>query len=639
MQPTLDPDRLRAPPARPEDLAALVRLLPVPVVLARADGEGGILFANPAALDMFGVRPEQLPKLRGQNFWVRRDDRRTLLRRLLAEGSLANAEAELLTASGEPFWALLSGRALPGEPPIAIVALQDITAQRLARQTIDRLLTRLQLANVRLEARVASRTRALTEARDEAARARRQLSEAIEAISEGFILYDAEDRLVLCNSRYREDYSLAPHMLVPGTRFADIIREGVARGRVPRNYAPEQWVEERLQRHREPGAPYLVQRPDGRWVRMTEYRTQEGGIVGIRTDVTELIERGRQLEESRRLLRAVIDAVPAVINVKDRDSRYLLMNRYQGELYGVTPEDAVGRTSSNFTGPTYGGQSHALDRVVLETGEALPFSERDFIDVHGRPHTWFTAKLPLKDEAGRVEGVITVALDVSQLKQTERARANLARYFPPNLVEMLAAADEPFGPARAQPVAVLFADIVGFTSLAEAMPPEAVFALLREYQRRLAAAVFEAQGTLDKYTGDGVMATFGTPEPRPDDASRALRCARAMLASIAAWNRERAGAPIRLAVGLHYGPALLGNIGSERRLEFAVIGDTVNVASRLERLARPLDAGLVVSADLVAAVRRESGAAEPALAGLAPRDPQRIPGRRGRLPVWVLPSD
>ena len=368
--------------------------------------------------------------------------------------------------------------------------------------------------------------------------------------------------------------------------------------------------------------------------------TQEGGIVGIRTDVSELIENERRIEASRRLLRAVIDAVPAIINVKDRESRYVLMNRYQGGLYGVDPADAVGQTSSRFTGANYGGRSQTLDRIVVETGKALPFSERDFVDVHGARHTWFTAKLPLNDADGQVEGVVTVALDISALKQTERARANLARYFAPNMVDLLATSDEPFGPARSQDVVVLFVDIVGFTSLCEAMAPEAVFDLLRAFQRRMSLAVFGAEGTVDKFIGDGMMATFGTPEPQSDDPVRALRCAKAMQESIAELNEERVGeAPIRIAVGLHSGPALLGNIGSERRLEFAVIGDVVNVASRLERLCRPLGADIVASDDLIAAIHSAlDDAADPLLADFRRREPQQIPGRRETLNVWTSPA-
>jgi adenylate cyclase len=186
----------------------------------------------------------------------------------------------------------------------------------------------------------------------------------------------------------------------------------------------------------------------------------------------------------------------------------------------------------------------------------------------------------------------------------ERERGNLARYFSPNVVDALAALDDPLGRVRRQEVAVLFADIVGFTAFAERAEPEEAIALLQEHHERLAAVVFEHGGTVDKYIGDAVMATFGTPRPVPDDAARALSCALAMLEAMRAWNAERTAAgrpPVRIGIGLDYGPVVLGNIGSERRLEFTVIGDAVNVASRLEKLTREQGCELVASARVVAA--------------------------------------
>jgi len=372
-----------------------------------------------------------------------------------------------------------------------------------------------------------------------------------------------------------------------------------------------------------------------------------GGLrdISVRKRIElELIDRTRQLERSRRLLQAVIDAVPAIVNVKDIQSRYLLMNRFQGTLYGVDPNAAVGRTSADFTGQAYGGRSRDLDRVVIESGEALPFAEREFVDVDGRPHTWYTAKMPLTGDAGKVDGVVTVALEISELKALERARADLTRYVAPAAAEALVSQSEPFGPPRVQDVAILFADIVQSARLAQALPPAEFFALLRECHLRLARAVFDHHGALDKFTGDGIMATFGSPRQGPQDARGALACARAIQRSFRDWNRMRIkqnGPPIRIAVGLHHGPALLGNVGDESRMEFAVLGDTVIVASRLEKLCRPLDADLVVSDTLIAAACREAAEAGQEIAddldGLVAVGPQRLPGRDEAVVVRILP--
>jgi adenylate cyclase len=221
--------------------------------------------------------------------------------------------------------------------------------------------------------------------------------------------------------------------------------------------------------------------------------------------------------------------------------------------------------------------------------------------------------------------------------EAERARTNLSRYFSPNMVEELAGSDEPLRVTRTQSVAVMFIDIVGFTTLSANQPPAAVIGLLREFHALIARAVFDHGGTLDKYLGDGALVTFGTPRVGPHDASNALGCARAILTAVAAWNveRTRRGAtPIRIGIGVHFGPVVLGDIGDAQRLEFAVIGDTVNVASRLEALTRTVGADAIVSHDLVEAVRAEGSAAD--LSDLTEIAPQAIRGRDGTLRVWTL---
>ncbi|MGH6954136.1 MAG: adenylate/guanylate cyclase domain-containing protein, partial [Alphaproteobacteria bacterium] len=222
-----------------------------------------------------------------------------------------------------------------------------------------------------------------------------------------------------------------------------------------------------------------------------------------------------------------------------------------------------------------------------------------------------------------------------------RERTNLARYFSPNMVEALVRSDQPLGRGRSQEIAVLFADIQGFTRLAENEAPERVLDLLREFHRRAADEVFAHDGTLDKYIGDAVMATFGTPARGRRDASNALACARAMRHAMAAWSDERRTsglAPVSIGVGVHFGPAVLGDVGDERRLEFTVIGDTVNVASRLERLTRELRADIVVSQDLVDAVHAESGGKAPDLSGFEPGEARPIRGRDGLVRVWTATS-
>ena len=216
-----------------------------------------------------------------------------------------------------------------------------------------------------------------------------------------------------------------------------------------------------------------------------------------------------------------------------------------------------------------------------------------------------------------------------------RERANLARHFPPTMVDELASHDQPLAEVRRQNIAVMFVDAVGFTRLSERLGPEATIALLRELHGRLEQAVFEHGGTLDKFLGDGVMATFGTPHPGEHDAAHALEAALAILQVADDWNQVRTSMnqdPVTLSVGVHYGDVVLGDVGSAWRLEYAVIGDTVNVASRLEELSRTLGASLVVSRDLL-------DAAGSVPLGMIEGGPQDLRGRKAPVEVCYLPRE
>jgi len=228
---------------------------------------------------------------------------------------------------------------------------------------------------------------------------------------------------------------------------------------------------------------------------------------------------------------------------------------------------------------------------------------------------------------------------VASRATAERTRASLARYFSPNVVDHLSRSSESLGDVRQQNVAVLFVDIVGFTALCEKETPANVIALLRDYHNRLGKAVFDNGGTLDKYIGDALMATFGTPDPGPQDAFDALSCAMEMIAALDRWNDQRrvAGAPpVRIGIGLHYGPVIAGDIGNERRLEYSVVGDTVNTASRLERLTRSHGTPLVASDALVAAIGDDGEAERALLEKLVPAGVQQLRGKDTAVAIWVL---
>ncbi len=226
------------------------------------------------------------------------------------------------------------------------------------------------------------------------------------------------------------------------------------------------------------------------------------------------------------------------------------------------------------------------------------------------------------------------------LKQANIAaeRANLSRYFPSSLVDVLASTDRDIGAVRTQEVAVLFTDIVGFTQFAEQHSPEEVMDLLRHYHAFVERSIFQNGGTLDKYLGDGVMATFGTPETKPGDAANALKAAMQLIVETEKFNKDREAsgiAPIKVSIGVHFGPVILGDIGPTRRLEFAVVGDTVNVASRLEASTRELGCQCVVSEELMQRAGLPEETAHPNQVNFSAKEAIKLRGRKTSIDIWT----
>jgi adenylate cyclase len=194
-----------------------------------------------------------------------------------------------------------------------------------------------------------------------------------------------------------------------------------------------------------------------------------------------------------------------------------------------------------------------------------------------------------------------VAVERARLNQKiiaeEKKRERLGRFLSPQVTARIIATSESQSAALGVPevkeVSVIFADIVGFTTMSEKMSPAAVSLLLNDYLSRMTDIIFKYEGTLDKYIGDAIMAVFGAPLDMPDHAARAIRAALEMQERLQEFNAERKEGPtIRIRIGINSGNAVAGEIGSVNKKEYTVLGDTVNTASRLESsVAKP---GMVV---------------------------------------------
>ena len=198
----------------------------------------------------------------------------------------------------------------------------------------------------------------------------------------------------------------------------------------------------------------------------------------------------------------------------------------------------------------------------------------------------------LKAIGSQVSMVIEQSALNERIRDEERMRNRLQRFHSPQLIEMILKGGEDTIDDIMEPkelmATILFADIVGFTHLSESMPPRQINIILNRYFSRMTDIVFSHAGTLDKYIGDGLMAVFGAPMEKEDDAERAVLTALEIRRQVTAMMEKTSkDSKFDIRIGLNTGRVVAGNIGSPKRMEYTVIGDPVNIASRLESIAKP----------------------------------------------------
>ena len=250
-----------------------------------------------------------------------------------------------------------------------------------------------------------------------------RLQDAIESISEGFLMYDSDDRLVLSNTKFREMYALASDLFVPGAKFEDILRAGVARGQYPEAIGQiDAWVAERLKLHRELREPIERQLPNGRWVKIAETRTKNGSTVGIRTDITDLKTREQQLRKSEERLYQVVDSLQEGFVLYDDDDRIVLWNEKWLDIHsevadiievGVSFEEVVRVNVSRRLHPGAFGREEEFisDRIARHRSPGDPIIRQLNDD------RWYIIR-----EVRTVEGgIFALNIDITDLKNAERA--------------------------------------------------------------------------------------------------------------------------------------------------------------------------------------------------------------------------
>jgi len=443
-----------------------------PAAVSVVDEDGRLLFHNWRLRELTGYRKEELELFDTRRFWHELEHRTRVIELLRTRGGqLLNEEVVWKTKQGELLNLLISyvqvayhGGHVAFAGGKRLYWLYDITPLRRAEQ-----------ARLRSE---------------------RRLAEAIESISEGFVCYDGEDKLVICNSCYRN--LLYPGLdvdLSVGKPFESIIRQAAERGYIKdAEGRVEEWIAERLDQHRNPGPPQVQQRGRGQWVMVSERRTEDGGTVSVYSDITELKQREQDLTEKSN----------ALASLSTKLAKYLAPQVYD----------------SIFTGQQ----------------------------------------------------------DVKIVSKRKK-------------------------------LTVCFSDLVGFTEITDKMESEDLTHLLNHYLTEMSKIALQYGATIDKYVGDAIVMFFGDPATLgvKEDALACVQMAIAMQKRVGElaeeWRKSGIETLLQCRIGINTGYCTVGNFGSEDRMDYTMVGGTVNLASRLEHEAPP--GGVLISFETHALVKDE----------------------------------
>jgi len=305
----------------------------------------------------------------------------------------------------------------------------------------------------------------------------------------------------------------------------------------------------------------------------------------------------------KNLMDNIFASITSGVITMDVEQNITLANRAAEKILGQASKDIVGRRVDEvLTSILQEIQPHLLEVRQKETAVVdLEFSPT----VPARGHVdWRFNLSPLKDAHQKTQGVAIVLDDLTERKRLEAQRKLFERMVSPAVIDQLDPNKLQLGGKRVD-ISVIFADIRGFTTYSEKQKsPEKLVAILNRYLAAMAEAVLAQEGTIDKFMGDAIMAWFNAPVLQPDHTLRAVKAALAMRVSIEAlYNELPVDERLFFGAGIHYGEAVLGLIGTEKRLEYTAISDSVNTAKRIqENSARNQ---ILISAEAYARVKKQ----------------------------------
>jgi adenylate cyclase len=291
-----------------------------------------------------------------------------------------------------------------------------------------------------------------------------------------------------------------------------------------------------------------------------------------------------EVTQLKNLMDNVFSSIASGVLTADIDQRILLCNRAAESILGLNAQTLVGRSLGESMSELGPALAPYFSRVLNQDQQVLGLEISSNLPERGRLDLRLSLS-PLKDAIQSTQGVAIVMEDLTEKRRLEGMRRLFERMVSPAVIQQLDPNSLPLG-GRREEITILFADIRGFTSFSERVAPEELVAVLNCYLAAAAEAVLNEEGTVDKFLGDAVMAWFNAPIPQPDHTLRAVRVALAIRAVLPRLHQALPeGFRLSFGVGIHTGDAVLGLVGTEKRLEYTAIGDSVNTAKRVQENA------------------------------------------------------
>jgi PAS domain S-box-containing protein len=354
----------------------------------------------------------------------------------------------------------------------------------------------------------------------------------------------------------------------------------------------------------------------------------EDPLADFHQDLQELV-----IDQARRLInlsfynKALLSTLPVALLGTDRQGHIRAVNQAAEEILGVSEKEVKGTPLASL----FAADSDTVKKIdhTLESGTPHHIGSESLRLKSGKEIVGNLYFQPLRDDEQQICGILLTVEDLTYFHYLHNA---FKRYVPPSVSEIIAQDPQRLELGGEEKVlTVLFSDLIGFSAISERHAPREMVALLSDYFTEMTNQVFAYQGTLKEYVGDELMAIFGAPVAQPDHPAKACSAALAMSATLARMRETwpRMGRPVlRARTGINTGPMLVGNLGSPFRFSYGVVGDQVNLASRLEGLSNIYGTEILIGHNTAEAVHRQFRLREV--------DTVRVKGRQQGISIFEL---